>query len=129
METTEILEIGIYIIGALTGTSFLATPKVAKAINLGRWLVKGGKAIFDKADAAMTRIEDSKAGFSPELAKEELKKTAKELVIENLNKVVDPKNTAEMITEQDFKKISEIVSKSKGMVGTASKVLKFVKAL
>lgn len=108
---------------------YLAPVKYAKYVNLIGGVIRGTKVVVDALDRASKRIEDSKGGFSSELAKEVVIESAKDIALKKLNEVVNPDNKSDMITERDFKKIGDILVKSKGMIASASKIKDFLKAL
>lgn len=108
---------------------YLAPVKYAKYINLIGGAIKGTKVVIDALDKASRRIEDSKGGLSPELAKEHIKETAMDMAVKKLKDVVDPNNKSEMVTEKNLKDILETVSKSKGVEHIQSKIANFAKSL
>lgn len=132
MENTSVVELliyGVIVLGSSTGVAFITPPKIAKAVNVLGWVLKGAKVLVDAASGAIKKIEDSKGGLSTELAVEQLKETSKEIAIKEIKKVVDPNNKLEMITEKDFVEIGNEMLNSKGMIGSASKVKRFFEGL
>lgn len=122
-----LLELGLLAVAIFV--PYVAPVKYAKYLNILGGVIKGTKKVVDTLDKVSKRIEDSKGGLSPELAKDAIVETTKDIAIKKLNEVVAPENKTEMITEQDFKKIGEVLVKSKGMLASASKVKDFLKSL